>query len=462
MEGKIITNEIRFYPLLVSSNGLEKQSDQEGEAVWNKLELIPLRNKEILLSANIIENLYNAEKKFGWDPYYSARLSYLTRELLLSNISQTEFYKAIEAQFIKQFGDRFNEILNYVNNTILTSQPDPDEEAESPASVAAGEAVKQFALLDALAKYPNLANQNITSENIKLKSQVALVRPTLTNWLKNYRDELGIGLHDSVTRAKFLFESLNTKKLPSEERDRLHAIIRSIEDNEPLNIDTQKQEILFIVTPEATPAQRVQEEAAQSPDIFERFQNVGSTSPLVREDLQGVGTPTYTQSFAIEEDKSTEPLQNKQIALGQEAVMSKIKNIFTPPKQEHAPAPVKDFMPEKKIVSPEPLGTLRFSAKQVMPSERKEAHPAPAPVQSPFDARLEHFRPQEVSIPEAPKPKFTPSNPVPPVPSQPIKETPLPEVAPPVPAPPRPIPPIPPRAPKVEKMNVFRIKPSRE
>lgn len=100
-------------------------------------------------------------------------------------------------------------------------------------------------LLQALSKYEQIGNQLITAERIRVKSQPDPVRPSLLYWLKYYRDELGVGHHDSVQRGQFLFRSENGKHLSTEERERVNLILRSVEENYPLQIDTANGEIIF-------------------------------------------------------------------------------------------------------------------------------------------------------------------------------------------------------------------------
>lgn len=100
-------------------------------------------------------------------------------------------------------------------------------------------------LLKALSEYPRLGDQNITANRIKTKQAPEPVRGSLTNWIHYYRDELGIGFHDQVKRGQFLFQSENGKRLSGEERERLNLILKSIEEEFPLDIDTARQEIVF-------------------------------------------------------------------------------------------------------------------------------------------------------------------------------------------------------------------------
>ncbi|NTW29761.1 MAG: hypothetical protein HGA33_00600 [Candidatus Moranbacteria bacterium] len=110
---------------------------------------------------------------------------------------------------------------------------------------AASRSIEKISLLPALGKYPKLGEQIVTRERLQLKSQPEPVRPNLTNWLRVYRDELGVGYHDPMTRGKFIFDSVNCKKLSSEERERLNLVLRSIEENMPIDIDPTKMEIVF-------------------------------------------------------------------------------------------------------------------------------------------------------------------------------------------------------------------------
>ncbi len=100
-------------------------------------------------------------------------------------------------------------------------------------------------LLKALAEYPRVGEQMVTSDKIRLKGQGEPQRPTLANWIRCYRDELGIGMHDQVTRGRFLFQSDNGKKLSTQDRDRINLIIKSLEEEFPLDVDTDRMQIVF-------------------------------------------------------------------------------------------------------------------------------------------------------------------------------------------------------------------------
>lgn len=129
--------------------------------------------------------------------------------------------------------------------------PKEDDQKTSPRLNLTKKSVLniKLSLLKALADYPRLGEQTMSSEKIKLKNQSEPQRPNLANWIHYYREELGIGFHDQVTRGRFLFQSENGKRLSAEERERLNLVIKSIEEDFPIDIDTEHQIIIFPTRP---------------------------------------------------------------------------------------------------------------------------------------------------------------------------------------------------------------------
>lgn len=115
----------------------------------------------------------------------------------------------------------------------------------SPKGIGGQSSVVKLPLLQALSKYEQLGNQLITQGRIKLKSQPETVRPSLLYWIKYYRDELGVGHHSSVERGNFLFRSENGKKLTPEERERVNLVLKSVEENYPVEVDTEQNVVIF-------------------------------------------------------------------------------------------------------------------------------------------------------------------------------------------------------------------------
>lgn len=100
-------------------------------------------------------------------------------------------------------------------------------------------------LLQALQKYPKLAEQPVTASPIKLRDFPAPARPSIKNWIADYRENLGAGHHGVVERGNYLFHGENTKRLNSNERQKLAWILKSLEEDAPLEIDTASEIIIF-------------------------------------------------------------------------------------------------------------------------------------------------------------------------------------------------------------------------
>ncbi|HOW60595.1 MAG TPA: hypothetical protein P5548_01250 [Candidatus Moranbacteria bacterium] len=103
----------------------------------------------------------------------------------------------------------------------------------------------QLPLSEALQKYKELGEQNITINQLKLKYFPTPVRPSIRNWITDFHDNMGSGKHGTVDRANYLFHSENGKKLTPVERQKLSLILKSLDEKTPLIIDTELQRIIF-------------------------------------------------------------------------------------------------------------------------------------------------------------------------------------------------------------------------
>jgi len=98
---------------------------------------------------------------------------------------------------------------------------------------------------EALKKFPNIGEQPITSMPIKLQYFPDRVKPSVKNWIADYRGKLGNGKHSSVERGDFLFHSENGKPLSPLERMRVAQILKSLDENLEVEIDSGTQQIIF-------------------------------------------------------------------------------------------------------------------------------------------------------------------------------------------------------------------------
>jgi hypothetical protein len=104
---------------------------------------------------------------------------------------------------------------------------------------------EKLAIKEALRKFGKIGEQIVTVNSIKLKQFDQPVRPSVRNWIYDYTSQLGQTGHSSMDRTNYIFRSENGKNLSSPEREKLAIILKSFDENTPLPIDGEKQEIVF-------------------------------------------------------------------------------------------------------------------------------------------------------------------------------------------------------------------------
>lgn len=380
MEDKLKIYETRYYPLMVSNDGVGVvQTAEEVRSIWKKFDTLPEEKKRLLLSYEVAEKLLLAEKKYNLPEEITGIMTENVRELVFGEIGLEQ----VEASL-------GTELKTYIQDQILTLDIPPEikevEEEETGVIPEEKVTLRKLQILQALSQYPNLGNQNITTERIRIKSQSEPVRGSLYNWIKCYRDELGIGQHSTVERGQFLFRSENGKRLTPEERERINLILKSIEENYALDIDLEKQVIVFpemhfekalagvSVGAPAVPLKEMfgtgkteEEMKAPTPNAFfaPRPETEAQSVPQVVVNSFQSGNATVERSAinSILAERQASPVTHdfsrEAEKLKREPKPEWIKGAFT-----------KESIPEK--VKPEPVnGTMSFSLNHVLPVEQE-------------------------------------------------------------------------------------------
>ncbi len=326
MENKI--NNPIYYPLLASEeiNG-GVMPEEEFRSVWSAFDKLPDDRKNILTSDAMPQKIKLAQQTFGLDDGVTEGVSVLVRWLFFGQVDQGGFQRGLQSVLSGFNPGQIEQIQKFVQTGILTVKP--QMKAVSHDDISAALVTESLPLLQAITKYEKLSQQAITTEKIKLKASSELVRPSLVNWIKCYRDELGVGFHDSVQRGTFLFRSENCKRLTPPERERVNLILKSIEESYPLPIDTVKSEVFF------------PEYAALRPQA---------------------------ETSAVQSRASSEEKKDKNPALSESYLGGRL-SIFKPVRQEIAASG------DEKAIS--------FSSNHVFPAE-KESIAVPEPPQAPL------------------------------------------------------------------------------
>jgi len=107
------------------------------------------------------------------------------------------------------------------------------------------QSLPKLSIKEAVQKYPRVGEQRITEGEIQIKSSDEPVSPSIINWVHDYVLHLGQEKHSTMERTDYLFHAENTKELSSQDREKLAIILKSFDENFPLPIDTENNEVVL-------------------------------------------------------------------------------------------------------------------------------------------------------------------------------------------------------------------------
>lgn len=341
-----------YYPMLTPTNRL----DSDEMDLWSKYDALPDEKKDILTSHEMPLKIKELQDTFQIKEESVAIVSYMVRKIFFGEVD----FSAAESKLVSMCSGSIDaakarEIVVFIQTEILTIKPvkeiEPEEDFSGPRP-----ATVKLPLLKAMSEYKHVADQIITSEKIKLRHSQELVRPTLSNWIRSYREELGIGFHEPVQRGNFLFQTVNGRKLTNEDRAKLNLILKSIEEGFPLDIDPKKEEIVF---------------PAGSDTSMELTQVNTNARPVANRFIQPRAMPVGTvrpatfapgmAPAALKPGMGPAPQKPSPAA----PVLANLKPLFS-----------KAASPEKNISGE----TLHFSTGHVLPAEKVAEKSKPVPV----------------------------------------------------------------------------------
>lgn len=107
---------------------------------------------------------------------------------------------------------------------------------------------ENISISEALKQYPEIGEQLITFDHIKIRNSSNLTRPSIKNWLSDYVANLGYKNHSSMIRGNYLFQNENTKNLSYQDRQKLSQLLKSFDEKTPLTIDITAKQIVFLTS----------------------------------------------------------------------------------------------------------------------------------------------------------------------------------------------------------------------
>lgn len=98
---------------------------------------------------------------------------------------------------------------------------------------------------EAYRQFPEMGDQLITTELIKIQSSASPARPSIKNWLSDYTFKLGFGAHSSMERSNYLFQDENAKSLNFQDKQKLSYILKAYDEKTPLTINKITKTVVF-------------------------------------------------------------------------------------------------------------------------------------------------------------------------------------------------------------------------
>jgi hypothetical protein len=248
--------KLQFDPLLMSihPNGTSL-THEESVAMWLNLSTISEETYQVLYSSLVADAMTRMHDTLQLTDDVTMRIAALMRVFYFDKVTLEQLPTLLKDE-VGLPQEKIAVTMNFIRTEILTLK------AQNISQETVEEEVSQIKtatliLLGALAQYPHINDQVLTSNRLQVRNEKELVRGSVRNWLRAYRDAVGVRNHTAIERGQFLFHSENTKKLASAERDRLAVVLKSLDDNELLTIDVEKQEIVFprVITAQVAPVQ---------------------------------------------------------------------------------------------------------------------------------------------------------------------------------------------------------------
>lgn len=227
----------------------------EHNAIWKKYVTLSKEQQDILTDAQIPERIKGLQERLMLPDTAIISVTICIRKIFFGELDFPGAEAKLSEMFVASGAGDPNQakgIVEFIQKEILTIKPVEEVVEDEALPIEPIIRTIRLPLLKAMSEYRHLSEQILTGEKIKLKSSPEPVRPSLGNWLRSYREELGIGFHETAQRGNFLFQSLNCKRLSNDARARLNLILKSVEEDFPLEIDTTHETIIFPRTDDAS------------------------------------------------------------------------------------------------------------------------------------------------------------------------------------------------------------------
>ena len=229
--------EMQTYPMLASVHWkFEDDTDEDMQKWFNDFIRLDVVIKYGLASPMVSKEIFKMSQiRDIKDKEQIGEISRIIREVFTRHINEEDIVKRVinKLKISKDKVDDFMVDLRFILTLVKKEGQRIKEEEEK------GSPSEMIAIIPAMEKYKEVGEQLISLEPIRLELFDVPVRPSIKNWLEDYRETIGTD-KSSIKRSSYLFTSANAKGLGQEDRKKVSLILKSYNDSTKIVVDSQK------------------------------------------------------------------------------------------------------------------------------------------------------------------------------------------------------------------------------
>lgn len=229
-------------PMLASVHWkFEDDTEKDIEGWFNEFNKLEVSIKDGLISEQTREGVLNIAKKYNIkDKERIGEISRIIREIFTRHLKEDDVVKRV-VEKLKVKKENTKGFIVELKNLLAVIKKEGERIKKEDEKEQKNEIM---AIIPAMEKYKEIGEQLISLEPIKLEIFSQPVRPSIKNWLEDYRETMGTE-KSSIMSSSYLFTSKNAKDLMSEDRKKVSLILKSYNDNVKLVINPRERQVDF-------------------------------------------------------------------------------------------------------------------------------------------------------------------------------------------------------------------------
>ncbi|PIU09184.1 MAG: hypothetical protein COZ85_03340 [Candidatus Moranbacteria bacterium CG_4_8_14_3_um_filter_34_16] len=222
------------HSVFVTKNPDEETFEQLVE-LQNRFLQLPMEIRMKLNSYRTGEKIQRIGRMYNLNLLQMADIARVIRSFYFKEISLNAIAKILEKEMKVKF-DVAQKISDFIVKEIIQ---DDSFKKEYQLKFA------KLSLFDAIKEYPEINEQLVTEDMIKIKKYPEPARPSVKNWIFDYTSNLGYESHKATVRGEYLFRNENAKKLNFFDRQKLAFLLNAFDEKGLVMVDKEEKKIVF-------------------------------------------------------------------------------------------------------------------------------------------------------------------------------------------------------------------------